>query len=714
MSNILYDDYFTITLSNNNYNFNTGGKGAFAGNGKIALYNSMTKIGTDQIFTSVGDLSFDQIGKYKNNVIEGFSMNNIRVFSPSDSNISYRLQSQSVNMLTGTCSSVFQVMSNNNVPVVVKNDITPLRQYPYCVLQNVTVTPGSNLQSLDIDHLFLGNSNLTSFEYNNNTFFNDKIYSDSGLYIMNAKGYNQETQSQVTCASCYFNNSNILGFNVLHKKTGCYQQIRFNNITAGTPQNFYILTAMMSDKDFPDPLEEIKRILMNIAFKNPDTDVLFEQLMADNSAEWLKLWASDIELIPKDTVTGADRNRVVRIKRYIRQSLYNIFSCVRAGINSEVNPLNLSYVDTNGNLFYDGDIWLVPTLLFLNPSIAGTLLEFRYKGLEQAVQLAASYGYKGSKYPYENDVIGYKNLYWDVASPLHIFNNAVIAINSWNYYRITIDKEWLTNKGYLIMKNVADFIVSNLDSAFNMHNVVGLGGRVSENHAFTKYTAKLALKYVIEASYELNYAPKTSWLTCYLQMDISYYEGQNYDVIKFDDAYDNSQTVSIADSLLILLPYYSYLYFNNDPNVVHDSASILRNLNYYINSTDSNPINLLIIACMYGLVSQSDLSYLPAFYTAIDNVINAAGAQDFWGNLVMNPTNGVDLTLNGFFVFLFINIAGGLKIKGGITEGKFYYDAYALTGPYNINMPATWKSLVFSGVGNNEELYNVVNNVYGL
>lgn len=717
MSNILYDEAFVITLSNNNYNFaDTSGKGAFTGNGKIAMYNSMTKIGTDQVLTSVGEVNFDQIGRYKNNVIEGFAMNDIRVFSPTDSNISYKMSSQTVNMLRGKCSSVFQVNSNGVAPVQVTNNVTPLRQYPYCVLQEVTVTPASNFQYIDIHHCFVSNSKLANVEYNNNTFFNDKIYSDKGLYIMNAKGYNRETEATLACASCYLGNSNILGFNVTNKKGSCYQTFRCQNVTSGDPLTFNVITAMMSDKDFADPVEETKRILMNIAFKNTDTENLLDQISSDNNAEWFKLWGSDIELLPKDTVFGDDRNRVIRIKRYIRQSLYNIFCCVRDNVNAEVNPLSLSYIDTNGNLFYDGDIWLVPMLLILKPSIARTLLEYRYKGLEQAIQLAASYGYKGSKYPYQNDIVGYKNLYWDVASPLHIFNNCVIAINAWNYYRITIDKEWLANKGYVIMKNVADFIIGNIDSGYNINNVVGLGGKVSDNHAFTKYTARLALKYTIEASYELNFAPKTKWITSFQQMDIEYYTNALYDVIKFDSTYTNSQNLNIIDSLLILIPYYSYLYFNNNPNVVRDYTSILRNLNYYINSITgsfaNHPINKLIIASMYGLISQSDTSYLNTFYTKIDDIINTAGVKDWWGNLVVDPVNGIDLSLNGFFLLLFMNIAGGIRIKGGITEGKFYYEAYGLQGPYSINLPNTWKSIVFSGVGNNEELYNVINNVF--
>lgn len=706
MSNLVYDAGFIITLSNNNYNLSNV-HGVLGGNGKLALYNSMVKIGTDKSMTAIGELNFDQVGKYRNNVVEGFAMNDVRLFDHTNSNVTYNFIRQTVDMATGKVSSVFEVRSNNLFPITVRNDITPLRQYPYCILQKVTLTAASNTSNLDVMHLFVSNSNLVLPEFNNNVIYNDRIYNDKGLYIMNARARHLETASSIAAASCYFENSNILGFNVMNKKSGCFQQFRFPSIAQGTSKTLNILTSMMSDKDFPDPLEELKRILMNIVFKTPDTTTLLSQLEAGNAAEWDNLWNSDVALLPKDGLAQPARDKVIGIKRYIRQSLYNIFCCMREGVNSEINPLSLSYVDTNGNLFFDGDVWLVPTLLLLRPSLAKLILETKYRGLEQAIQLAASFGYKGSKYPYENDIIGYKNVYWDVASPLHIFNNAVISINVWNYYRLTQDREWLTSKGYLMMKNIADFLVSNLDNAYNMSNVVGLGGRISSNHAFTKYVTKLALKYTLEASYDLNYIPKNAWVLAHQNIDIPYELTISCDTIKYDDTFTSADALDIVDPWLILLPYYSYMYFNNYMNQVRDYNSILRNLNYYetrINPAfQNNPTNLILKAALYGLVSQSDTSYLNTLYTIIDSVMANTAEKDFWGS--------TDLTINGLFVFLFLTVMGGLRVTGGITASKFYYEPYGITGAFTVNMPSTWKNIVFSGVGNEGELYNVVNNI---
>ena len=61
---------------------------------------------------------------------------------------------------------------------------------------------------------------------------------------------------------------------------------------------------------------------------------------------------------------------------------------------------------------------------------------------------------------------------------------------------------------------------------------------------------------------------------------------------------------------------------------------------------------------------------------------------------------------------MFLTNIGGLRIQGGVTESKFYYEEMGIKGTYNANMPSTWKNVKLKGIGPNAELYNVVNNVY--
>jgi trehalose/maltose hydrolase-like predicted phosphorylase len=725
MSNLYYDDNWLISLSNVQ-NVNLGEyNGAMTGNGKIGFYTSMTDVSTTRTYISA-NFTFNQIGKYKNNLIQGFDMNKIKFIHNVDPNIGYEFVHQSLDMSKGRVETKFTVSSNGEPLVSTTHRLVPLRQYPFCILQTIEFQPLSNMSNLDIYHEISGNANfINEMSFNNNVIYNERVYEDDGLYILNAEGNLNRLGTEgrpvkIAGASCYLfpndTNTKKLGFNVYNNLTGCYQKIRWTNLSSDTVYRFYILSAQMTGFDFPDPLDEVKRILLNISFKQQNIDVLSSILATENLLHWNKLWNSDVLLEPKVGITGNELNDVIKVKQYLRYSMFNILACIRDGVNTEVNPLNLSYLDANGNVFFDGDLWMVPMLLFLKPEMAKTILEYRYKNLEQATQLAASFGLKGSKFPYQDDVVGYQSTYWDVVSPLHVFNNALIAINVWNYYRVTFDKEWLSNKGYQMMKNIADFIVSlvTIDEAgrYNVENVAGMSERVSYNPAMTTYLFKLALKYVIEASYELNFIPKKTWVDTYLNLEIVTLQGEgDCGVIMYDDQYE-AENLDILDHLIILFPYYNNLFF--DPNKpCRDTQSILTNLEYYIqritSKYDSDPLNNMIVSLLYSSVMQTDISKITTYYDRLVKIFEE-NIREIWGHFNrVNGEQGNDVTLNALFIMMFLNGIGGLRIEGGVTESKFYYEEFGIKGKYFANMPNTWKNIRFKGIGVAQELYNVVN-----
>jgi len=738
MSNLEYNDAWLVTLSNIPTIDMGEYIGPFSGNGKVGVYGSMTDIGAQKTVLSA-NLTFNQIGKYRNNMIDGFNMHGLKFINNTSSNITYELQHQTLDMSKGSIETRFTVMSNNIETVDVTHTMIPLRQYPYCVLQSVEFSMlAPNVETLDVYHEIMGDARFISdVDFNNNVIYNERIYADKGLYILNGVGNinrvgHNEKQARIAGAACYLFENNEeggggssvknLGFNVYNNLSGCYQKHRFSNMYGeGEPltMRFHVLSAQMTTMDFPDPMEEIKRILLNIAFKNENVTTLISQIMSDNTTGWDKLWASDIQLEPKANISEEEAKDVTRIRQYIRSSLYNIYCCVRDGVNTDINPLNLSYLDANGNILFDGDLWIVPSLLFLKPAMAKLILELRYRNLEQATQLAASFGYKGSKFPYENDVLGYQSMYWDVISPLHIFNNALIAINTWNYYRITLDKEWLANKGYSMMRNIADFLSSVVtideNGEYNITNVAGMSERISSNHAFTIYAAKLALKYTIEASYELSFIAKAAWTDSYLNLDISTLSGNNCAVIMYDDAYAG-EDVDVLDNLLILTPYFSSLFFN--PNLpCRDSNAINQNLTYFADRVttgyENDALNNLIFASLKASASQTNSAYLTQFYETLVETLDE-NTTELWGyfsRTADKTKDGNNVSLSAFFVMMFMTCLGGLKIQGGVAASKFYYEEFGIRGTYYANMPNTWKNIKFKGVGPNQELFNVINTV---
>ena len=387
-------------------------------------------------------------------------------------------------------------------------------------------------------------------------------------------------------------------------------------------------------------------------------------------------------------------------------------------VYTEINPLNLSYIDTNGNIYFDGDLWLIPTLIFIKPQIARIMLEFKYMLLSQALQLAASFGYRGSKFPYKNDIIGYKNVYWDTISPLHIFNNATICINIWNYFRVTQDRDWLQQKGYQMMRNIADFLAyyaKIVQDKTQIPKSLGLGEVITDNNAFTMNVTALALRYTIEASNVLNVIPNARWGQILLRLavpTITY--GDDIDVILYSSEYDGSTQVDILDNLITLLPYYSTIYFGTIFG--RNASSIKRNLDYYSTrmkpAYQENVLNRLIRTALIGTLAQTNVQEMPLFYSKLLEIMdeNFVGT---WGlmNISNNPVIGNDISLNSFIVLIMITCLCRLNIRGSTAPSNIVVETYKIEDSLGTNMPNTWSSIRIGSVGPMEVFTEVANQV---
>jgi len=715
MSTLIYNGEYVVTLSNIGVPVDTGSTslGAFTGNGKQAMYVSLSNVGTTRCMTS-GNAQFNNIGKYINNTVDTFHTNDITIKHPSynETSLAPEWVHQTLDMASGSVETLFSVNSNNQAIASITSTITPLRQYPYCILQAVTfsTTASYGQNNVDIYHTIRSPSTgLISLEYNNNTIFNESISADNGIYILQGSGFNQTHKCNVTSAAAYIFPTSIenmvkpIGFNILNDKSAAYQKLRFMGVTPETSYTFYILSASMTSYDFTDTIEEVKRIIMNVMFKESTASALMTRIYADNLTMWNSMWEADVQISAKNNLTTNQVSSVQNVRKFTRQSLFNIFACLREAVNTEINPLNLSFIDTDGNIFFDGDLWLMPLLIMMKPNIARVLLENKFKLLEQAMQLSASFGYTGTKFPYKNDVLGYKNVYWDVVSPLHIFNNASIAVNIWNYFRVTQDLSWLQTKGYSMLRSIVEFFVSYaklIDGEYNVNNTLGLGQIVCDNHAFTVNMILLALVYMNQVTNRLNYTADIVWTDMLDKLRLPIYNsGINSGVIRYFAAYDGTTQVDIVDNLVILLPLYNQLYFNNFSG--RNTSDINKNLLYYLPRIKSgfatHPLNNMFIMGAYGMLSQTNTTYVANLQTYISNIINT-NAVGVWG--FMNSKNdaalGNDSTLNALFIMLIMTCICGVRIKGSTNPSNVQVESYGLevgSQAQGVNMPSTWRNI---------------------
>lgn len=726
MDNLIFNGQFNITYCNMTSDDLASNYGAFTGNGKVALYNSLTLPQAQRTMISQ-NFPLDQIGRYKNNTVNVFNTCGVYLKSFLTDDIDYTLDHQTLNMANASVETKFAVSSNNIPYASITNTITPLRQYPYCMLQRVEVVPNSNIlvasasggSNFDLYHEIQSDRHITDCSFNNTVVYNESL-NEQGIYIITANGNISRLKCTVISGSTYImDNSNIKiqGFNVDNSLTTCFQKLKISDAFHNTPIVFHIMHCHMTNYDFKEPLDEVKRILLNTIYHQEPAAAA---VMLTNSSLWNKLWNNIlITITPETGLSAIEVQRIHRVQMFITRAMFNIFSCVREVVNTEINPLNLSYVDTNGHIFFDGDLWLMPVLTLLKPSTAKALIEFRYKQIEQALQLASSIGYDGAKYPYVNDVVGYNNIYWDVLSPLHIFNNALICITVWNYYRMSEipERDWLTLKGYPIMKNVANFFVAYASNN-NINNVLGLGDTVLyNNHALTNYLIITSLKYTIEASYALNVPPDSRWLDLYGSLDYPVFtDSTNFDVIKLHGAYMND-TVHILDNFVIMHPFFNDVFIQKNLRGNDKFTIIKKNMDFYQNKVDiqytGNAINTFLYASLYAYISQNDESYLNTFYSALEQLFttNTKGVWHYFNQGVEDSKLlfGNDISLDAFYLLIIMSCVCGIEIKGGYFPDRTTYTPLSFLCDLSAKMPSTWRDIQFYGLGKSSRPYPVTN-----
>lgn len=162
-----------------------------------------------------------------------------------------------------------------------------------------------------------------------------------------------------------------------------------------------------------------------------------------------------------------------------------------------------------GHVFWDTELFILPSLLFTFPEIARNLLEFRYHGLDGARKKAQSYGFEGAMFPWEaaksgeeetplyaalNIYTGKANKVWSGIKEYHVTADIVYALNQ--YYEVTKDQEFMDQYGYEIAFEAAQFWAScgkwdTQHEKYGIYDIIGPDEYTEhvDNNAYTNYMA---------------------------------------------------------------------------------------------------------------------------------------------------------------------------------------------------------------------------------
>ena len=442
-------------------------------------------------------------------------------------------------------------------------------------------------------------------------------------------------------------------------------------LKSGETYRFAIAASVVSSQHHPDPQNEAERLTIFATLEKTDRLIQYHQ------HAWKKLWDTGNIFVEGDKSTERD----------IRFALYHLYSFAREGTAYSLSPMGLSGLGYNGHVFWDTELWMYPPLLVLQPDIAKSLLEYRFQRLEAARANAFAHGYKGAMYPWESSADGTEDTpVWALTGPFQHHITGCVAWAHWKYYQVTKDKDWLSNRGWPVLREAADFWASRVErngpGQYDIKNVIGANEWLEniDNNAFTNGMAITALQYAVKAASELELKPDPEWSVV----------AENIPVLEFPDGTTKENAtytgveIKQADAVLLSYPL----------EIITDPAEIKKDLAYYAPRTSPQgpAMGYAILSILYNRLGQVkeasqifSKSYQPNEVPPFGVISETASG-----------TNPYFATGAGGMLQAVIAGFGGLSITdNGIVQIKS-------------SLPIGWKKLRIVGAGINDQEYTVI------
>jgi len=441
-------------------------------------------------------------------------------------------------------------------------------------------------------------------------------------------------------------------------------------IKAGETYRFSIAGTSITSAHHDDPLNEAERLTLYAKLEGRD------RLLQFHEKAWEEIWTSDI-IIEGDPESQKD----------VRSMLYHLYSFSREGTALSPSPMGLSGLGYNGHVFWDTELWMYPALLVMQPQMAKSMMEYRYRRLDAARRNAFSKGFKGAMFPWESAETGVEETpVWALSGPFEHHITACVAIAAWNYYCVTQDTVWLRERGWPILSATADFWASRVErngpGKYDIKNVVAADEWAEnvDNNAFTNAAARANLNYANLAAAILGIKNNAEWTLV----------ANNIPILKMPDgitrehATYNGEGIKQADANLLSYPLRE----------VTDPKAIRADLEYYskrVPDAGTPAMTQAVFTTLYARLGDPDAafkwfkeSYIPNLNPPFRVIAETKGG-----------TNPYFSTGAGGIIQSVVMGFGGLDITNqGIRQVK-------------TKLPSKWKSLTITGVGKDKKTYTV-------
>lgn len=543
-----------------------------------------------------------------------------------------------------------------------------LRQLPFTVLMDVTVTAKKDITIGSASVMEAPDALKEVQNYYNEI---DRPHVVISLLTSSAKS---PTGKLLMCASNTFLFSEGHGNEprVIHEMWDNNMHLmKFSRkIKAGETYRYSIAGSSITSAQHDDPLNEAERMTIFAKLEGR------ERLIHFHEKAWDTLWESDI------TVEGDDQ-----AQQDIHSMLYHLYSFVREGTDMSPSPMGLSGLGYNGHVFWDTELWMYPSILVLHPEMGKSLVEYRFNRLQAAKRNAFNHGYKGAMFPWESAATGVEETpVWALSGPFEHHITACVGIAAWNYYCVTQDKEWLKEKGWPVLKEVADFWASRVErngpGKYDIKNVVAADEWAEnvDNNAWTNASAKAVLQNATTAAALLGIKADPDWMHVAANIPILKMENG---VTREHAAY-KGEGIKQADVNLLSYPLKE----------VSDPVQIRKDLEYYETRvpTEGTPaMTQAIFTLLYARLGDGDKAYhffkdayLPNLNPPLRVIAETKGGTNPY--FATGAGGIIQSVLMGF---------GGIEITPqGVTQVKSA-------------LPKQWKSLTIKGIGPEKKTFFV-------
>jgi protein-glucosylgalactosylhydroxylysine glucosidase len=543
-----------------------------------------------------------------------------------------------------------------------------LRQLPYCVLTDVTITAKKDITITGSSVMEAPDALRDVENYYNEI---DRPHVVISLLTSTAKS---PAGKLLMCASNSFLFSEPHGQEprVIHEMwDNNLHLMKFSRkIKAGETYSYSIVGSSITSAHHTDPLNEAERLTIYAKLEGR------ERLLQFHQRAWDQLWTSDIK------IEGDEQSQ-----QDVHSMLYHLYSFVREGTALSPSPMGLSGLGYNGHVFWDAELWMYPALLVMHPELAKSMMEYRFQKLDAAKRNAFSKGFKGAMFPWESAETGAEETpVWALSGPFEHHITADVAIAAWNYYLVTQDKQWLLEKGWPILKETANFWASRVErngpGKYDIKNVVAADEWAEnvDNNAFTNAAAKANLKFATEAAKILHLAADPDWMEVANNIPILKMENG---VTKEHAAY-NGEGIKQADVNLLAYPLKE----------ITNTDQIKKDLAYYetrVPNEGTPAMTQAVFTTLYARLGDGEKAYHWFKDAYIPN---------------LNPPFRVIAETKGGTNPYFATGAGG--ILQGIIMGFVGIDITP-TGLQQVKsaLPKNWKSITITGAGPQRKTFTV-------